>query len=138
MAGSRLLAVLTCVLLGCGDDGPTGDAGTSGPGASGSGSSGSTASPGCDVDDPEMVVDPGPGDRPGDPCCSDRESCTGADVKGMPAQTYHVGDGLVCVNGSWQVDNRTCTMECEEGGHSSLGCFWDSEYGLYWPLCGCQ
>jgi hypothetical protein len=85
-----------------------------------------------------MMVLPGPGDREGDPCCTDRESCTGQDVKGQPAQASHVGDGLICVAGAWQLDNSTCIGECEEKGYGSLGCFWDSEYGLYWPLCGCQ
>ena len=107
-------------------------------GASATTDPGPDLGPGCDPSDPEMEITPGPGDKEGDPCCSDKESCTGQDVMGQPPQTYHVGDGLICVDGKWVIDDAGCVEVCESKGNVYLGCFWDSEYGLYKPLCGCQ
>jgi hypothetical protein len=120
------------------DDSTTG--GTSGAtsGAGATTAPGPDLGPGCDPSDPEMEITPGPGDKEGDPCCSDKESCTGQDVMGQPPQTYHVGDGLICVDGKWIIDDAGCVEVCESKGNVYLGCFWDSEYGLYKPLCGCQ
>jgi hypothetical protein len=93
----------------------------------------------CDMPGGETLA--GPGDQVGGSCCTNDESCTGAEVPLDKLPTPgQLGAWLVCVDGVWVVNQVDCIESCHDKSKPGAvicygGCFWQESNAK--PVCGC-